>query len=143
MRSAKLSEAICEIQDGASSHDLLAAFVRAFDVALNDEARFALIEEEPALSKDERFNAMVGALAEYLAKQYKLGRVPAWVSGSARYLDHPWHTSSMFIDWKRELLTDGMREYLTFASPAEFASHNIFTDAASLRRARGPRSAQS
>jgi len=31
-----------------------------------------------------------------------------------------------------------MREYLTFASPAEFASRNIFTDERPLRRARSP-----
>ena len=143
MRSAGLSEAIRAMQNGAPPHDQLAALVRTFDVAPNDEVRFALIEMEPVLTKDERLNALVGAIAEYLAKRYKLGRVPAWVSGSARYLDRPWHTSSMFIDWERELLTDGMREYLTFASPAEFASRNIFTDEASLRRARGPRPAES
>jgi hypothetical protein len=45
----------------------------------------------------------------------------------------------MFIDWQREVLTDGMREYLTFSSPAEFASRNIFTEERPLRRARGPR----
>src|SRR5436190_17876689 len=32
-----------------------------------------------------------------------------------------------------------MREYLTFASPGEFASRNIFTEERPLRRARGPR----
>ena len=143
MRSAALSEAIREIQDGASPDTVLAAFVDTFDLALTDNARFALLENEPVLTKDARLNALVGAIAEYLAKQYRLGRVPAWVSGSARYLDRPWHTSSMFIDWKREILTDGMREYLTFASPAEFASRNIFTEERPLRRARGPRPSQS
>lgn len=142
MRSAGLSEAIREIQDGASSDTVLAAFVDTFDLALTDDARFSLLEKEPELTKDERLDALAGAIAEYLAKQRKLGRVPAWVSGSARYLDRPWHTSSMFIDWKRELLTDGMREYLTFASPAEFASRNIFTEEQPLRQARSPRPAQ-
>src|ERR1043166_4325825 len=136
MPSVGLSEAVRGIQDGASPHALLAAFVDTFELALTDEARFALIEAEPVLTKDGRLNALVGAIAEYLAKQHKLGRVPAWVSGSARYLDRPWHTSSMFIDWKREILTDGMREYLTFSSPAEFASRNIFTEQCPLRSAR-------
>ena len=136
MQSVGLSEAVREIQDGASPYTLLAAFVRPFELALTDEARFALIETEPVLTKHERLNALVGALAEYLAKRYRLDRVPAWVSGPARYLARPWHTSSMFIDWKRELLTDGMREYLTFASPAEFSSRNIFTDEAPLRQVR-------
>jgi hypothetical protein len=35
-----------------------------------------------------------------------------------------------------------MREYLTFASPAEFASRNIFTEVQPLRRARGPQPAK-
>ena len=70
----------------------------------------------------------MGAVAEYLAHEYALPRVPAWAFEAARYLDHAWHTSS-FAD-------DAMREYLTFASPAEFASRNIFTEERPLRRAR-------
>jgi hypothetical protein len=31
-----------------------------------------------------------------------------------------------------------MREYLTFSSPGEFASRNIFTEERPLRRARSP-----
>jgi hypothetical protein len=38
---------------------------------------------------------------------------------------------------------DAMREYLTFASPAEFRSRNIFTEERPLRRARSDLSAQS
>jgi hypothetical protein len=101
-----------------------------------------MIAEEPVLMKNTRLDAMAGAIAEYLAKQYKLGRVPSWASGTSRYLDSPWHTSSIFIDWKREIVSDAMREYLTFASPAEFASRNIFTEERPLRRARGPQSAK-
>ena len=135
MRPTGLSEAVDKIQAGTSPDVALAEFVDAFDLAITDEARFAMLEKEPVLTKDERLNALVGAVAEYLAKQSKLGRVPTWVSAPARYLDRPWHTSSMFIDWKREFLTDGMREYLTFASPAEFTSHNIFTEERPLHRA--------
>jgi hypothetical protein len=140
MRSTGLSEAIDRIQAGTSPDAALAEFVDTFDLAPSDEARFAMLEKEPVLTKDKRLNALVGAIAEYLAKQYKLGRVPSWVSGPARCLDRPWHTSSMFIDWKREFLTDGMREYLTFASPAEFACRNIFTEERPLHRARAARS---
>jgi hypothetical protein len=136
MRPTGLSEAVDQIQAGTSPDVALAEFVDTFDLALADEVRFAMLEKEPMLTKDERLDALVGAIAEYLAKQYKLGRVPTWVSGRGRYLDRPWHTSSMFIDWKREFLTDGMREYLTFASPAEFALRNIFTEERPLHRER-------
>jgi hypothetical protein len=137
MRPNGLSEAVDKIQAGTSPDVTLAEFVDTFDLALTDEARFAMLEKEPMLTKDDRLNALVGGVAEYLAKQYKLGRVPTWVSAPARYLDRPWHTSSVFIDWKREFLTDGMREYLTFCSPGEFASRNIFTEERPLRRASG------
>jgi hypothetical protein len=139
MQITGLSGVVDRIQAGTSPDVGLAEFVDAFDLAPSGETRFAMLENEPILTKDKRLNALVGAIAEYLAKQYKLGRVPRWVSGSARRLDHPWHVSSMFIDWQREVLTDGMREYLTFTSPGEFASRNIFTEERPLRRARGPR----
>ncbi|MCK1514523.1 hypothetical protein IVB22_18500 [Bradyrhizobium sp. 190] len=45
-------------------------------------------------------------------------------------LDRPWFTAAD--------PSDAMREYLTFSSPAEFASRNIFTEERPLRRARGP-----
>ncbi|XSC44163.1 hypothetical protein ACF1BQ_041850 [Bradyrhizobium sp. RDT10] len=109
---------------------MLAEFVDTFDLAPTSDARYMAIEQEPALTGNKRLDALVGAMAEYLAKQNKLGRVPAWTSGSARYLGSPWHTCR-FED-------DALREYLTFSSPAEFASRNIFTEERPLRRARGP-----
>jgi len=86
------------------------------------------------LTQDDRLDALVGAIAEYLAKQRRLGRVPAWVCDPARRLAEPWFTTSS--------PSDAMREYLTFASPAEFASRNIFTEERPLRRARGPLTAK-
>ena len=135
-----LAETIERIRNGASQEVTFAEFVDAFDLAPTRDARYATITEEPALTNDKRIDALAGAIAEFLAKQHKLGRVPSWTSAPARYLDSPWHTSSIFVDWTREFLTDGMREYLTFASPAEFASRNIFTEERPLRRARGLRS---
>src|SRR5260221_5542061 len=133
MRPDTLAEAVERIRLGASPEVTLEEFVDMFDLAPTIEARYIAIAEEPALTNDRRFDALVGAIAEYLAKQYRLGRIPTWASGPARSLDRPWHTSSMFIDWTREFLTDAMREYLTFASPAEFASRNIFTEERPLR----------
>jgi hypothetical protein len=78
------------------------------------------------------------ALSEFLDELY-LAKTPAqkaavWACAPARYLDRAWHASP-FAD-------DGAREYLTFASPAEFASRNIFTEERPLRRARGPQAAK-
>jgi hypothetical protein len=129
MRTNSLAEAVERIQAGASQDVMLAQFVDTFDLAPTSEARYATIEAEPVLTNDKRLDALVGAIAEYLAKQHKLGRVPRWAAGSARFLDQPWHTCSP--------ANDAMREYLTFSSPAEFASRNIFTEERPLRRARG------
>jgi hypothetical protein len=70
----------------------------------------------------------VERMGEYLAKHYRLPCVPTWVAASWRRLDEPWFTTSSSAP--------GMREHLSFASPSEFRSRNIFTEARPLRRAR-------
>src|SRR5437588_12063346 len=135
MRPNTLAEAVERIQAGSAQDVVLAEFVDTFDLAKTSEDRFASIEREPKLTGDAKLDALVGGIAEYLAKQRRLGRVPRWVSDPARRLASPWFTTAS--------PSDAMREYLTFASPAEFASRNIFTEERPLRRARGPRPSQS
>lgn len=132
MRPNTLAEAVDRIRAGAPQDATLAEFLDAFDLAGNSSDQYETIEDEPVLTQDDRLDALVGAIAEYLAKQRRLGRVPAWVGDPARRLAEPWFTASS--------PSDAMREYLTFASPAEFASRNIFTEERPLRRARGPQS---
>jgi len=134
MRPNTLAEAVENIQAGAAQDVTLAEFVDTFDLAKTDQDRYASIEREPRLTEDDRLNALVGAMAEYLAKQRRLGRVPPWVGDPARRLSEPWFTATD--------PSDALREYLTFSSPGEFASRNIFTEERPLRRARGPRSAE-
>ncbi|HXI06560.1 MAG: hypothetical protein ACRC1G_06665 [Bradyrhizobium sp.] len=129
MRPNTLAEAVERICAGASRDAVLAEFVDTFDLANTSEDRYASIEREPRLTGDDRLDALVGAVAEYLAKQRKLGRVPSWTGNPARRLNMPWFTTPA--------PTEAMREYLTFSSPAEFASRNIFTEERPLRRARG------
>ena len=130
MRPNTLAEAVDRIRSGAPQDATLAEFLDTFDLAETIRAQYETIEDEPALTQSDRLNALVGGIAEYLAKQRRLGRVPAWVCDPARRLAEPWFTTSS--------PSDAMREYLTFASPAEFASRNIFTEEQPLRRARGP-----
>jgi hypothetical protein len=134
MRPTALAEAVDRIRAGAPRDAVLAEFVDTFDLAGTACAQYETIEDEPALTQDDRLDALVGAIAEYLAKQRRLGRVPAWVCDPARRLAEPWFTTSS--------PSDAMHEYLTFASPAEFASRNIFTEERPLRRARGPQTAK-
>jgi hypothetical protein len=130
MRPRTLAEAVETIEAGSPRDIVLAEFVDTFDLAKTDGDRYASIEREPKLTGDRRLDALVGAIAEYLAKQRQLGRVPHWVCDPARRLDRPWFTAAN--------PSDAMREYLTFSSPGEFASRNIFTEERPLRRARGP-----
>jgi hypothetical protein len=130
MRPNTLAEAVESIQSGSPRDIVLAEFVDTFDLAKTSEGRYASIEREPMLTGDNRLDALVGAIAEYLAKQRRLGRVPHWVCDPARRLDRPWFTVAD--------PSAALREYLTFSSPAEFASRNIFTEERPLRRARGP-----
>jgi hypothetical protein len=130
MHPNTLAEAVETIEAGSPRDAVLAEFVDMFDLAKTDQDRYALIEREPKLTGDSRLDALVGAIAEYLAKQRRLGRVPHWVCDPARRLDRPWFTAAN--------PSDAMREFLSFSSPAEFASRNIFTEERPLRRARGP-----
>jgi hypothetical protein len=134
MRPNTLADAVARIQGGSAQEVVLAEFIDTFDLAKTDQDRYLSIEQEPELTGNDRLDALVGAIAEYLAKQRRLGRVPSWVSGSGRRLRDPWFTTAS--------PSDAMREYLTFSSPAEFVSHNIFTEERPLRRARGPRPAK-
>jgi len=134
MRPNTLTDAVEKIRAGSAQDAVLAEFVDAFDSAKTDLDRYASIEREPKLTGDNRLDALVGAIAEYLAKQRRLGRVPKWVSSPARCLASPWFTTAA--------PSDAMREYLTFSSPAEFASRNIFTEERPLRRARSPQLAK-
>ena len=133
MRPNTLAEAVERVQSGAPQEIALAEFVDTFDLAPTIDAKYATIEREPPLTHDRKLDALVGAMAEYLAKNRRLGRVPPWTGGEARRLAEPWFTTAS--------PTPAMREYLTFSSPAEFASRNIFTEERPLRRARGPRPA--
>jgi hypothetical protein len=130
MRPQTLAEAVERIEKREPQDVMLAEFVDTFDLARTDGDRYASIEQEPKLTGDRRLDALVGAIAEYLAKQRRLGRVPHWVCDPARRLDRPWFTAAN--------PSDALREYLTFSSPGEFASRNIFTEERPLRRARGP-----
>ncbi|MDE5442152.1 hypothetical protein GWG65_11955 [Bradyrhizobium sp. CSA207] len=134
MRPNTLAEAVDRICAGAPQDATLAEFLDAFDLAGTSRAQYETIEDEPVLTRNDRLDALVGAIAEYLAKQRRLGQVPAWVCDPARRLAEPWFTASS--------PSDAMREYLTYASPAEFASRNIFTEERPLRRARGPHTAK-
>ena len=128
MRPATLAKAVERVIAGEPQEFALPEFLDTFYLAPTAEAQLATLMERPPPSGDVRLDAFVGAAAEYLARQYQLASIPEWVFEPERFLDHAWHVS--------QLNDPAMREYLTFASPAEFRSRNIFTEERPLRRAR-------
>jgi hypothetical protein len=134
MRPVTLVQTAERIASGQSLDKALPEFLDEFYLTAMPELQISMLADEPPLTGDARVDGLLGAVAEYLAHQFNLPKVPAWAYAPVRYLDRAWHASSM--------ADDGFREYLTFASPAEFASRNIFTEERPLRRARGPQPAK-
>jgi hypothetical protein len=134
MRPATLKQTAERIASGDPLDKALSEFLDEFYLAAKPELQIPMLTEEPPLTGNVRTDGLLGAVAEYLAHQFNLPKVPAWAYSPVRYLDHAWHASSM--------ADNGLREYLTFASPGEFASRNIFTEERPLRRARGPQPAK-
>jgi hypothetical protein len=128
MRPSTLAEAYERILTDDPHETALAEFCDTFYLAPTTERRIESLRQEPRLTGDARLDALAGAVAEYLSRQYKLPSIPAWAFEPVRYLDRPWHTTSFD--------SAAMREYLTSTSPAEFCSRNIFTEERPLRRAR-------
>jgi hypothetical protein len=134
MRPATLAQTAERIASGQPLEKALPEFLDEFYLAATPELQTDMLMEDPVSTGDPRVDGLLGAVAEYLAHQFDLPKVPAWAYSPVRYLDRAWHASS--------IADDGFREYLTFASPAEFASRNIFTEERPLRRARGPQPAK-
>jgi hypothetical protein len=128
MRPATLAETIERIIAGEPQEYAFPEFLDEFYLAANAKQRLAKLAEKPPETGDARLDAFAGAVAEYLARQYELPDIPGWAFEPSRYLDRAWHISPFD--------SDAMREYLTFSSPAEFRSRNIFTEERPLRRAR-------
>ena len=72
MRPNTLADAVERIQAGSARDVELAEFVDTFDLAKTDRDRYASIEREPKLTGDVRLDALVGAIAEYLANSVGL-----------------------------------------------------------------------
>lgn len=135
MRPNTLAQTAERVASGQSADKALPEFLDEFYLATSPGRQSAMLADEPPPTGDLRLDGLLGAVAEYLAHEFNLPRVPPWAYLPGRYLDRAWHTSP--------IADKGFKEYLTFASPAEFASRNIFTEERPLRRARGPRPSQS
>jgi hypothetical protein len=116
-----------EGQDGAFSV-LLDEFLDAFYTETDPAQRQAMIDEEPPRLGEERRDAYVGAVGEYLASRWDL-RIPPWSDAPWREVAEPWFVGMM---------GKGLSGLLLVESPIAFRRRRIFTEAEPLRRARMP-----
>jgi hypothetical protein len=92
MRPNTLSETYDRIIDGEAVEKAFAEFLDQFYALTDTDTRSTALAGEPRLTGDAHLDALAGATAEYLAKQY-LADVPAWSHGEARSLALPWFTT--------------------------------------------------
>ena len=126
-RPNTLAQAAERIADGETPAKAVGEFLDMFYATDDSDDRLAALSNEPQHLATRQINALLGAVCEYLCKQNRLGSVPKWAAGVERFLPEPWFSTAE--------PSDGMREYLVFASPAEFATRNIFCESQPLRRA--------
>jgi hypothetical protein len=80
MRPATLAEAYERIIAGDEHDKALSEFLVTFYLAPSGERRVETLREEPSLTGDARLDALAGAVAEYLSRQYALPTIPPGLS---------------------------------------------------------------
>jgi hypothetical protein len=83
------------------------------------EVQLSLLEPEPPSAGDERWDALLGALAEHLLAQHDLAP-PGWAD--SRVLDRPWFPAELAVQ---------RAEALVWA-PAAFRKHGVYLSARDL-----------
>jgi hypothetical protein len=126
MRPVTLAEVANRLRRGEPIEKALAEFLDAFYSAKDCDSAYAMLVDEPADAADAKSDALLAAVAEYLAIQFTGKRAPKWASHPKRILAEPFFTS--------QSQAPAMKAWLVHNSPAEFKSHNIFTEPRPLRR---------
>lgn len=110
------------VRDGEDFRIAVREFIDEFELRPSDRRADALVKR-PEITGDRRFDAFLGALAEYLAIASDLD-VPEWVNDASRFLDRMWFVSE----------TPGFRAIALARSPISFRRRGIFIPADSLKR---------
>jgi hypothetical protein len=129
VRPRSLAEAVRQHRSGRDFGVALNEFLDEFYLAAANE-RQAMLAEDPPFVGDEHLDAYIGAVAEHLARRWRLDHAPKWASDARRFLDWPWFPDGESPKLKRILLME---------SPIAFRRRQIFAEAEPLRRARMPR----
>jgi hypothetical protein len=86
------------------------------------DAQIALLLDEPPTVGDERWDALLAALAEHLAAKHDLAP-PGWAE--LRVLDRPWFPAELRVQRADALVH----------APAAFRKHGVYLSAADLEAA--------
>jgi hypothetical protein len=106
----------------------LAEFLDTFYGALASRTAAPLIADEPERLADANEHALLGGIAEHLARRWRLP-IPEWSNDRSRFLARPYFTTPL----------EGFKALLLAESPLAFRRRLIFTEAEPLRRATMPR----
>jgi hypothetical protein len=124
-RPHSLAEAVDWGKTQGDTDFFLREFLDTFYIADTPAERAAMLEKEPELQGRDTMDAYVAAMAEHLAREYRLP-VPAWTEGKQRFLRRahfPGGQDSLRATWIKE-------------SPAAFRRRLIFVDIDPLYRPR-------
>jgi hypothetical protein len=109
--------------DGEKLRFCLAGFLDQFYKDRDLASRYARITDDPGLTGDARFDALMGAIGEHLSRRWQIGPPPPWTDDPARFLSRPWFMG-----------TERMKGFLLVESPMAYRRRFIFTEAEPLRR---------
>lgn len=101
---------------------LLAEFLTEYSFE-DPSTRVALLRSEPRRTGDQRWDALLGALAEHLAF-HDDAQIPGWVEDSERFLDRFWFPTN----------TAAARADAIVHAPASFRRRGVFIERRSLQR---------
>lgn len=101
---------------------LVLDFVVRFDDADRDR-RHALLLSSPVLTGNDRWDALLDALAEHLAF-HDAAEPPDWCTEDDRFLPHPW----FWVD------LPSVRSSVLLTAPAAFRRRNVWIDRSDLQR---------
>jgi hypothetical protein len=127
MRPATLAEVARRRNAGEELASLLVGFLDSFYGELRNGTAQAALLDLPEALPDPREHALLGAIAEHLARRWSLA-IPDWSDDPSRFLKRPYFTSPL----------EGLKALLIAESPLAFRRRLIFTEAEPLRRARMP-----
>lgn len=117
---------VAEVGNESGNIDaFLREFLDTFYTEIDQDARAAMLLEEPPLLADDRSNAYLAAVAEHLSFRSRLP-VPAWTSEPCRFLKRPFFPCRL----------ESLKAILIMESPTAFRRRMIFVDANPLYRPR-------